>query len=231
MRADVKETAGVLAGAVVGVMLAILMLFTMMGGGFILALLVLMVILPMALVIVAVEQISGYRPMGNGAAEAMKEPVFTTTGPSIAAAQPSYFKPVAIGTLGAGGLFALYFVAMTWWEGFQHTSLHMRMDWMSIVAVAGAFGVMTTLVATTQDKRFVSGKLLVIGVVGTGIGMFGLLTCCTPLLYHLISRMEVLQASVIAIRYSLAIISLGVAITLASSYGMWRAHPIGAISG
>lgn len=216
MLSDTRETAGVLAGLAVSMMLAVLLLFGMTGGGFFLAMIVLM-LLPMALVMLAWEEALRQQPA--------PQPVAHVVLASAEATAPWRWEPAAVGTLGAVGLFGVYFNVMTALEGFPHTLAHLRTDSLSILAVAIGFGIIAGVASHAYAAGSLRAGTFALGVIGSGVGMVTLLACCVPLLMRLVYWPGILHAAAFVIQYSVPLIIVALAINLATSVTLMRTSP------
>lgn len=216
MLSDTRETAGVLAGLAISMTLAVVALFGMTGGGFFPAMIVLM-LLPMALVMMAWEDALSRQPAPQPVAQVVLAPAEETV--------PWRWEPAAVGTLGAVGLFGVYFNVMTALEGFPHTLAHLRTESLSILAVAIGFGIIAGVASHAYSLGSLRGGTFALGVLGSGIGMVTLLACCVPLLMRLVYWPGILHAAVFVMQYSVPLIVVALAINLATSATLMRTSP------
>lgn len=216
MTNQTRETAGVLAGLVGSMLLAVLLLFSMTGGGFFLALFVL-ALLPVGLGVLALESAMNYQPVQGEMTVMAAETAAPVVRPVAATAASRSWQPALIGALSALALLGVYFNAMTAWEGLPHTVGHLRGDWASIIAVTASFGLLVCAATQASTEGSISGRVLTFGVAGSGLGMLGLFACCTPLLVHYFPAQIVLPAAIMAIQYSILIVALGIVINMVAS--------------
>lgn len=165
MKAQGDNPAVVLGFLMLGSVGAAFLLFTMMGGGFFVALLVL-ALLPLALAVVALVSAFGDKAM---------EEVGVVVAPTSA---PALGRSAAWGIMGAMALLGFYGATMIAVQGVGHTIADIGRHGIPLAFVLAGFGGLVGLASGLAPRHALPGWGVLLAGIGTGVGIVAMMSCC-----------------------------------------------------
>ncbi|MBI4498459.1 MAG: hypothetical protein HY689_11235 [Chloroflexi bacterium] len=204
----------VLVGSLlVGFVLAGMLLLAMTGGGFLLALLVLVVAMTGAL---GVQIASAFRKPALGERVAVPPSPAPIAGRVASPATKDiaavfYGRPAVWGLAGAVALAAFSLGTMTLLHNVAHTLEDIRNDFFFFLPLLVGFGVLVGLWAATRRKDTLMWGSSLLAVAGTGAGILALMNCCVGTLAALWQAPALTSLTIALVTYKVPIVWAGIA--------------------